>query len=107
MGSVAYVRQVWLDVDWSTKADAIYQKNPRGVARPRYDRTNAVLAEALEDHAVVLIPRESEEHTSELQSHLNLVCRLLLEKKKTRHNVERKASYALAEHIRGTDRAAA
>src|SRR5260370_6129935 len=29
------------------------------------------------------LPRErSEEHTSELQSHLNLVCRLLLEKKK-------------------------
>src|SRR5260370_27062082 len=26
----------------------------------------------------------SEEHTSELQSHLNLVCRLLLEKKKTK-----------------------
>src|SRR5260370_7437182 len=28
----------------------------------------------------------SEEHTSELQSHLNLVCRLLLEKKKIRRN---------------------
>src|SRR5260370_10586736 len=28
----------------------------------------------------------SEEHTSELQSHLNLVCRLLLEKKKKLHN---------------------
>src|SRR5260370_27843970 len=28
----------------------------------------------------------SEEHTSELQSHLNLVCRLLLEKKKTQLN---------------------
>src|SRR5260370_19768204 len=28
--------------------------------------------------------RRSEEHTSELQSHLNLVCRLLLEKKKKR-----------------------
>src|SRR5260370_1059745 len=27
--------------------------------------------------------RRSEEHTSELQSHLNLVCRLLLEKNKT------------------------
>src|SRR5260370_25071940 len=27
----------------------------------------------------------SEEHTSELQSHLNLVCRLLLEKKKHEH----------------------
>src|SRR5438477_9714596 len=28
------------------------------------------------------IPSRSEEHTSELQSHVNLVCRLLLEKKK-------------------------
>src|SRR5260370_2217127 len=33
------------------------------------------------------LPFRSEEHTSELQSHLNLVCRLLLEKKKkTRTN---------------------
>src|SRR5690242_21305143 len=30
------------------------------------------------------IRRRSEEHTSELQSHVNLVCRLLLEKKKPR-----------------------
>src|SRR5690242_20953543 len=29
------------------------------------------------------LARRSEEHTSELQSHVNLVCRLLLEKKKT------------------------
>src|SRR5260370_32757207 len=29
--------------------------------------------------------KRSEEHTSELQSHLNLVCRLLLEKKKMTH----------------------
>src|SRR3954467_4487537 len=29
------------------------------------------------------LPIRSEEHTSELQSHDNLVCRLLLEKKKT------------------------
>src|SRR2546422_6698623 len=29
--------------------------------------------------------RRSEEHTSELQSRLHLVCRLLLEKKKTSH----------------------
>src|SRR5260370_30319532 len=29
------------------------------------------------------LKRRSEEHTSELQSHLNLVCRLLLEKKKS------------------------
>src|SRR5207237_6517453 len=31
-------------------------------------------------------PARSEEHTSELQSHLNLVCRLLLEKKKKKKN---------------------
>src|SRR4051812_7756820 len=30
----------------------------------------------------LLVSRRSEEHTSELQSHVNLVCRLLLEKKK-------------------------
>src|SRR5690242_21538204 len=29
-----------------------------------------------------LLQQRSEEHTSELQSHVNLVCRLLLEKKK-------------------------
>src|SRR6266571_8388479 len=31
--------------------------------------------------------RRSEEHTSELQSHVNLVCRLLLEKKKHYSNI--------------------
>jgi imidazolonepropionase-like amidohydrolase len=56
MGSIAYVRQVWLDTDWSTKSQAVYEKNPRGVARPRYDRTEQALADALEDHALVLIP---------------------------------------------------
>src|SRR2546422_7565357 len=32
-------------------------------------------------------PNRSEEHTSELQSRLHLVCRLLLEKKKTSKNI--------------------
>src|SRR5690242_21222086 len=32
----------------------------------------------------------SEEHTSELQSHVNLVCRLLLEKKKKKKNKKKK-----------------
>src|SRR5438034_2622290 len=35
------------------------------------------------EHADVLRIVRSEEHTSELQSHSDLVCRLLLEKKKT------------------------
>src|SRR5260370_14981615 len=36
--------------------------------------------------------RRSEEHTSELQSHLNLVCRLLLEKKRNNisHHIVRR-----------------
>src|SRR5260370_23871041 len=44
--------------------------------------------EALQAVTILGLPPErlhflrSEEHTSELQSHLNLVCRLLLEKKK-------------------------
>src|SRR6185369_17303840 len=33
--------------------------------------------------------KRSEEHTSELQSHLNLVCRLLLEKKKDKYNINK------------------
>src|SRR2546429_1981289 len=36
--------------------------------------------------------RRSEEHTSELQSRLHLVCRLLLEKKKTHHTTLRSHS---------------
>src|SRR5437588_4292502 len=34
------------------------------------------------DGAIELLPFRSEEHTSELQSHSDIVCRLLLEKKK-------------------------
>src|SRR5260370_40177779 len=44
-----------------------------GLARTNYATSARAKEEVL----------RSEEHTSELQSHLNLVCRLLLEKKKT------------------------
>jgi imidazolonepropionase-like amidohydrolase len=56
MGTIAYVRQVWLDTNWDTQAEAIYEKNPRGVERPEYDRSDSALAAALSKHAVVLIP---------------------------------------------------
>src|SRR5690242_20806668 len=36
---------------------------------------------------LVELGERSEEHTSELQSHVNLVCRLLLEKKKKKNKV--------------------
>src|SRR5690242_20864473 len=53
---------------------------------PDPDALEAALAAAPRDGLrpgilVLTLPR-SEEHTSELQSHVNLVCRLLLEKKK-------------------------
>src|SRR2546430_8455909 len=41
-------------------------------------------------------PDRSEEHTSELQSQSNLVCRLLLEKKNTRSRLACAASPAVA-----------
>src|SRR5207237_8356256 len=45
---------------------------------------SSALTDSLPSPAAV----RSEEHTSELQSHLNLVCRLLLEKKKKKENKE-------------------
>src|SRR2546425_5118603 len=47
MGVLSYVRQVWLDTDWYTKAVAIYDKKPPGVERPAYGRTETALAQAL------------------------------------------------------------
>src|SRR5256885_10950653 len=41
----------------------------------------------------------SEEHTSELQSPCNLVCRLLLEKKKTQHNFVNSTNIYLHNYI--------
>jgi hypothetical protein len=72
LGVLAYIHQVWLDTDWSITAQAIYEKNPRGVARPRYDRTEAALAEAVEDHALVLVPANN---TVQLRRALELVDR--------------------------------
>src|SRR5260370_14056984 len=47
--------------------------------------------------------RRSEEHTSELQSHLNLVCRLLLEKKKNKVKTDRNMRYRYREYTPTAD----
>src|SRR2546426_8526759 len=44
---------------------------------------------------LAVISWRSEEHTSELQSPCNLVCRLLLEKKKATHAIRRQLTVAL------------
>jgi imidazolonepropionase-like amidohydrolase len=59
MGVLGYEHQVWIDTDWLSKEQSAYDKNPRGTARPRYDRTSAALAEVLEEHPVVLISANS------------------------------------------------
>src|SRR5688572_31476627 len=71
--------------------DKIFRDNPS------YEKTRLIdtIAELLELHEITIVPTvpnditghsdgmvRSEEHTSELQSQSNLVCRLLLEKKK-------------------------
>src|SRR2546422_7927399 len=48
----------------------------------------------IEQHALAE-PGRSEEHTSELQSRLHLVCRLLLEKKKKKIEIHRKYEHEI------------
>src|SRR2546422_1805193 len=53
------------------------------------DRVRAGLCDVVSgDRCGIEIPHRSEEHTSELQSRLHLVCRLLLEKKKKKKNID-------------------
>src|SRR2546429_5017403 len=48
--------------------------------------------------AQLLLANRSEEHTSELQSRLHLVCRLLLETKKSNHNLSNWSSQLPTAH---------
>src|SRR5436309_14932648 len=51
-------------------------------SHPRHPARSPGTRRALNRHPARVHPARSEEHTSELQSRENLVCRLLLEKKK-------------------------
>src|SRR5258706_2422225 len=53
-----------------------------------------------------IAPERSEEHTSELQSLTNLVCRLLLEKKKRKSKEDKSSRRALWRDLRTTGRRA-
>src|SRR5256885_7903574 len=56
---------------------------PAEEVRERVARAEAKLRAAGAHHVIASVKDRSEEHTSELQSPCNLVCRLLLEKKKS------------------------
>ncbi|MFW6078752.1 MAG: hypothetical protein ACODAE_03980, partial [Gemmatimonadota bacterium] len=50
MGSFAYIKQLYLDADHYDRAWSAYERDPRGMARPEYDRT----LEPLRDRSPVL-----------------------------------------------------
>src|SRR3712207_7992224 len=77
---VALLRKAWPPVKIEIQADA-------GFAVPAI--YHYCEAEGI-NYTVALITNRSEEHTSELQSRQYLVCRLLLEKKKTLYFVTTK-----------------
>src|SRR5437762_7929046 len=81
--------------DWARLGQQVYQVADIGAvavqtAQPKPPRTGlwkwipnlAKLALAIATMNLVILTLRSEEHTSELQSPMYLVCRLLLEKKK-------------------------
>src|SRR3989454_6163304 len=78
-----------LDLDLVSRAYRVSAQAHRGQKRESGDdyvshsvAVATILAEQQMDSTTIAAALRSEEHTSELQSPCNLVCRLLLEKKK-------------------------
>src|SRR5438093_10341568 len=65
------------------------------VGNPAYEGSRPAAAAWYGRLRYAVYPCRSEEHTSELQSLTNLVCRLLLEKKKNFHGPERAVGVVL------------
>src|SRR2546422_8106386 len=65
------------------------------LARPPRDHHDRAPHDLL--GAIMMVARRSEEHTSELQSRLHLVCRLLLEKKKRKEIPHTSLKYDMAQ----------
>src|SRR5690348_17731307 len=67
--------------------ESLSQSPSPGVIRPPSVGDGGVITPPNTDKTPMpVIPPRSEEHTSELQSPVHLVCRLLLEKKKKKYN---------------------
>ena len=56
MGVVAYLRQIFLDASHYAEVWRMYEEDPSGLARPRYDRALAPLAAAVAGEQPVLLP---------------------------------------------------
>lgn len=56
MGVISYVKQVYLDTAQYAQAEAVYDKQSRGIERPPYDRTVRVIHQSQREGWPVLIP---------------------------------------------------
>ena len=56
MGVIAYVRQIYLDADHYKLVKAAYDRDPRGMKRPEYDRA----LEGVMESKRILLPAERE-----------------------------------------------
>src|SRR5207249_10206500 len=75
-------RSIRLGGDQSAAASSLRERGYEGRTLPLAGSRRAISARAPPRRAHFSVPGRSEEHTSELQSRFDLVCRLLLEKKK-------------------------
>src|ERR1041385_7226638 len=73
----------WLSAEYSMLPYSTQTRKPRDITKGRLDGRSTEIQRLIGRslRAVVDLEKRSEEHTSELQSRLHLVCRLLLEKK--------------------------
>src|SRR5690242_15374571 len=82
-----------LKAEYQAKAASADKDREALLERARHEADEIVAkaktdAQALVERRTRMAEDRSEEHTSELQSHVNLVCRLLLEKKKKTNKTE-------------------
>src|SRR2546421_5340246 len=82
------------DLGWYDQGFQAFARRACVTARAESPRSAARAA-----FAIAVFPTRSEEHTSELQSRSDLVCRLLLEKKK-KNRVKRRTEQYCAEATR-------
>ena len=69
MGSIAYIKQVFIDAAHYERAWSIYAASPGGLPRPRYDRALEPLRATLNDGGPVLMPAD---RAKEIQRVANL-----------------------------------
>src|SRR5260370_29995395 len=83
-------RSLFHELEWNSERRGIRISPARAGDRglPHDPRSRSLFRGPCAFHKSAVLWR-SEEHTSELQSHLNLVCRLLLEKKKNMLHLDR------------------